>query len=165
MLKPSAPKNVSDSAVYLADDQLTPLVDPGRGVIAKSRPDFYGTSDGNLWPGTFHRYANSKFAPMSDAKSGLIPQKRSGHYVSFDKIDDAVVASDKLQIPYRPDYRVSGDTLDIIDEIKIPKGDWGRADYLEPLTTDFKKFGPGNATQAIIKGKLPVDPTTIEKLP
>jgi len=90
--------------------------------------------------------------------------KKGGAYVSFDKYDDAIIASDKLQIPYRPDYRVSGDTLDVIDDISIPKGDWGRASYLEPLTKDFKKFGPGNATQIIIDGEVPVIPSTIEKL-
>jgi hypothetical protein len=133
-------------------------------VEKRVKPDFYVTEDGIILPSTFYRYGNSKYAPISEAKSGVLPAKRGGMYVSFDKMDDAVVASDKLQIPYRPDYRVSGDTLDVIENIKVPKGDWGRADYLEPVTKDFKKFGPGDVTQATIAGKVPVDPTTIEKL-
>jgi len=140
----------------------------GNGVAvggkALTKPDFYVTSSGDVLPSTFYRYANSKYAPIKQAQNGLLPSKRGGTYVSFDKIDDAIIASDKLQIPYRPDYRVSGDTLNIIDRMAIPKGKWGEADYLEPLTRDFNKFGPGKATQIIINGDVPVYPKTIEKL-
>ena len=67
--------------------------------------------------------------------------------------------------PYRPDYRVSGDSLNVLDNMRIPKGDWGRADYFEPITTDFRKFGPGKSTQVIIDGPFPVNASTIKKLP
>jgi len=97
-------------------------------------------------------------------QAGTLPAKRGGTYVSFDKIDDGIVASDKLQIPYRPDYRVSGNSLDIIDKMKIPNGKWGTADYPEPLTKDYKIYGPGKATQVIVDGPIPVDPGTITKL-
>ena len=61
--------------------------------------------------------------------------------------NNAVVMQGKLQIPYRPDYSVSGNTLDIIDNLLIPKGQWGQASHLEPLTKDFKNFGPGKVHQ------------------
>ncbi len=131
---------------------------------ANGKIDFYVTPNGQAVPAQFHRYANSKFAPMQDARAGTLPAKRGGTYVSFDKIDDGIVASDKLQIPYRPDYRVSGNSLDIIDKMKIPNGKWGTADYPEPLTKDYKIYGPGKATQVIVDGPIPVDPGTITKL-
>ncbi len=134
-------------------------------VKAIPKPDYYVNSEGNALPSTFYRYAHSKYAPISNAKSGSLPAKRGGTYVSFDKLDDAIVASDKLQIPYRPDYRVAGDTIDVVDKISIPKGNQGRAEYPEPITQDFKKFGPGGVTQATIEGDVPVNPSTIEKLP
>ena len=70
----------------------------------------------------------------------------------------------KLQTPYRPDYSVSGNTLDIIDNLSIPKGQWGQASHLEPLTKDFKNFGPGKVHQGVVEGNLPVNPKTITKL-
>lgn len=48
----------------------------------------------------------------------------------------------------------SFDTLDIYDDIHIPKGDWGRAEYLEPIAKDFKIFGLGGATQAVTYSKI-----------
>lgn len=75
-------------------------------------------------------------------------------YFSFDKMDDAIVAQGKLQIPYRPKYRIEFDTLDINDDISIPKGNWGRADYLELIIKDFHKYDPGKDTQAITHFKV-----------
>jgi len=102
---------------------------------------------------------------MAIAKTGILPAKRGGIYLSFDKIDDGIIASDKLQIPYRPDYRVSGNSLDIIDNMGVPNGNWGRAGYIEPLTVDFRKFGPGKATQIVADGPINVNPGSIKKLP
>ncbi|WP_198263023.1 RHS repeat-associated core domain-containing protein [sulfur-oxidizing endosymbiont of Gigantopelta aegis] len=132
--------------------------------LSKSKPDYYVKSNGDVYPSAYYRYANSKYSSIEDVKTGMLPKKRGGTYVSFDKIDDSIVASDKLQIPYRPDYRVSGNTLDVIDDIEIPKGNWGQSEKLEPITSDFKKFGPGKATQAVIKGEVPVNPESLEKL-
>lgn len=59
---------------------------------------------------------------------------------------------------------MSGDTLSIVDQLKIPHGQWGEANYLEPITKDFKKFGPGGVSQIIIDGSFEVDPTTLFKM-
>jgi RHS repeat-associated protein len=142
-------------------------VEPGGQVMSiasDSKATFIVTPEGQAIPVKFHRYTHSKFTPISVAKSGLLPAKRGGTYVSFDLIDDAIIAQSKTQIPYRPDYRISGYTIDVLDNMKIPKGQWGVADYLEPITKDFRKFGPGKATQIIIEGPVPVDPTTFKKL-
>jgi hypothetical protein len=45
--------------------------------------------------------------------------------------------------------RLEFDTKQILDDIAIPHGDFGKAEHLEPLTADFPKFGLGGATQAI----------------
>ncbi len=74
--------------------------------------------------------------------------------IFFDKMDDAIIAQGKLQIPYRPEYRISFNTLNIIDDIHIPEGKWGTANYLEPIIRDFKMFGPGGATQAVTYSKI-----------
>ena len=120
------------------------------GEKNKSRKaDFYVTSKGDVVPSTGYRYCSANNLAVQTAKDGYIEATNKGMYFSFDKIDDSIIAQGKLRIPYRPEYRISFDTLDIIDDIHIPKGDWGKADYLEPITKDFKKFGPGKATQAI----------------
>nr|HOO71405.1 hypothetical protein [Spirochaetota bacterium]HPI91269.1 hypothetical protein [Spirochaetota bacterium]HPR49929.1 hypothetical protein [Spirochaetota bacterium] len=63
-----------------------------KDAAKKAKPDFYVTPSGDAIPGEFHRYASSKHAPIKDAKSGTLPAKRGGTYVSFDKIDDGIVA-------------------------------------------------------------------------
>ena len=88
------------------------------------------------------------------AKKGYIEARSDGMYFSFDKIDDSIIAQGKLQIPYRPEYRISFDTLNIIDDINIPKGKWGTASYFEPITKDFKNFGPGGATQMVTYARI-----------
>ena len=45
----------------------------------------------------------------------------------------------------------------IVDDVEIPKGKWGKADYLEPITKDFPEFGKGGATQAITHKEIKVD--------
>lgn len=53
--------------------------------------------------------------------------------------------------------KASFDTLQIVDDIEIPKGKWGKADYLEPITKDFHEFGKGGATQAITHKEIKED--------
>ena len=143
----------------------TAIVTSGKG---NKGPDFIVKPNGEIYPATFTRYGNSSVHPISDAKSGLLQSKPDGTYVMLGNTkgaDDSIVMQGKLQIPYRPDYSVSGNTIDVIDNISIPKGQWGNANYLEPITKDFKNFGPGGISQGVIEGKIPVDPSTIKKLP
>ena len=60
-------------------------------------------------------------------------------------------------------YKVSFDTLQIVDDISVPHGKWGTADYLEPITRDYPEYGPGGATQAITHSQIRID--SIEQLP
>jgi hypothetical protein len=65
----------------------------------------------------------------------------------------------ELQIPHTPTYYGEFDTLQIIDDVKIPKEDWGRGTKPEPITNYFgpnhpnpaENFGKGGATQAVTK--------------
>jgi hypothetical protein len=54
-----------------------------------------------------------------------------------------------LQVPHDAAIRLEFDTLQIIDDIKVPPGLRGQASFLEPLAKDFPQFGSGGATQAI----------------
>lgn len=81
-----------------------------------------------------------------------IPANPNGTYITFDKFD--VPAPSRLQVPHDASIRGSFDTLQIIDDIRVPNGKWGQASWLEPITKDFPKYGPGGATQAITYQKI-----------
>lgn len=49
------------------------------------------------------------------------------------------------------------DTKQILDDVRIPNGNWGKSSYLEPITTDFPQFGPGGATQAVTNRPIKID--------
>jgi hypothetical protein len=89
------------------------------------------------------------------SKSKAIPSNPNGTYFSFDKYD--VASPSKLQVPHDASVRGSFDTMQVIDDVRIPKGNWGKADYLEPLTKDFPEFGSGGATQAITNKSIILD--------
>ena len=105
----------------------------------------------------------SKDAPYIDelSKTKVIPGNSNGTYFSFNKFDSP--APGKLQVPHDGSIWGSFDTLQIIDDIRIPNGNWGKANYLEPLTKDFPEYGPGGATQAITN--LPIKLDRINRLP
>lgn len=112
------------------------------------RADFYVKPNGEAVPSTGYRYVskNAEYLPnLYDTMK--IPSNNSGTYFSFNKFDNP--SPGKLQVPHDASIRLEFDTLQIIDDIKIPYGKWGTSDYLEPITNDFGIFGPGGATQAI----------------
>ena len=96
---------------------------------------------------------------MSDTMT--IPANDSGTYFSFDCFDTANPGA--LQVPHDAFVRVEFDTLQIIYEIDVPYGNWGKSPYLEPVTKDFPQFGPGGATQVITHSEIHID--SITKLP
>ncbi len=86
--------------------------------------------------------------------------KNGDTYFTFDNLEgkSAMQIKSILQIPYIPAYYGKFDTLQIIDDIRIPMEDWGRGTKLEPITKYFGKnnpngdnFGNGGATQAVTK--------------
>ncbi|WP_202848599.1 hypothetical protein [Streptococcus suis] len=71
-----------------------------------------------------------------------IPANPSGTYLSFN--DYAVPNPEVLQVPHDASIKATFDTKQILDDIRIPNGKWGKADYLELLASDFPQFGSGD---------------------
>ena len=120
------------------------------------KTDFYIKANGDVVPSTGYRYMSSDASYIDGLKDTMtIPENPKGTYFSFDKFDKP--SPDRLQVPHDAAYRGSFDTMQIIDDVHIPKGNWGRADYLEPITKDFPSFGRGGATQATTYSRIELD--------
>lgn len=128
---------------------------------------FYVKETGEAIPSTSYKYIDSNSRELNNIlEEGILPARHSSkpHYSSFQKYDDSSKAIDGLQLARRPDgtlmndarYRVEFDTLQVVDDIQVPRGKWGEADYLEPLTSDYPEFGQGGASQIIFNNKVRV---------
>ena len=58
-------------------------------------------------------------------------------------------AQSLLQTPHPPSHWIEFDTLQVIDDLRVPNGNWQRSNIPEPLTRTFPEFGRGGGTQAI----------------
>ena len=124
--------------------------------------DFYVTPNGEVVPATGYRYISENAPYIKDMTNSMtIPANVDGTYFSFNNYNIANPGA--LQVPHDASVKVSFDTLQIIDDISIPYGNWGKASYLEPITKDFPQFGSGGATQVITHSKIKID--SITKLP
>jgi len=111
-------------------------------------PDFYTRTSGETIPSIGYRYVSSDSPYLQDLLStGIIPANGRGTYISFDNPGSG--AAGKLQVPHDAAIKIEFDTKQILNDVNIPQGQWGKADYLEPITSDFPQFGPGGATQAV----------------
>ena len=125
------------------------------------KTDFYVTPSGDVVPATGYRYISENVPYLDDmTKSMKIPANANGTYFSFNNYDIANPGA--LQVPHNASIKVSFDTLQIIDDISIPYGNWGKASHLEPITRDFPQFGPGGATQVITHSEINI--MNIDKL-
>ncbi len=88
-------------------------------------------------------------------KTMIIPSNEGGTYITFDRFD--VPSPEKLQVPHDASIRGTFDTLQLADDLRIPYGKWGQADWLEPLTKDFQEYGEGGATQAVTNQRIVLD--------
>ncbi len=141
--------------VYAFGPNVHRWIDP-LGLCKKAKADFYVRPNGEIITSTGYRYMSRNASYIEELKNTMeIPANPHGTYFSFDKFD--IPMPGKLQVPHDASIRGSFDTLQIIDDIKIPNGQWGKADWLEPITKDFPKFGPGGATQAITKSPIHLD--------
>lgn len=122
------------------------------------RPAFYMNADGKAVPATAYRHFKSSdidFLKENVIKNGKIPEHPStGNYITFERFEDAAEASSKLQVPHDARYRVTVDTLNNVNDISIPRGNWGAADWLEPITKDMHEYGVGGASQAVTKSEI-----------
>ncbi len=119
------------------------------------KPAFYVKPTGEAIPSTAYRYMPSDAEYLDDLVStGKIPE---GNYYSFDKYDDMAVASDKLQVPHDARIRAEVDMIDYLEETTVPNGDWGKGNWLEPITKDHPDFGAGGATQVVVGKPVQAD--------
>ncbi|MFK3799587.1 hypothetical protein [Pseudomonas sp. NPDC088444] len=122
------------------------------GNGGKALPDFYTRASGETIPSTGYRYVSSDAPYLQELiSSGKIPANERGTYFSFDNLESG--AAGKLQVPHDAAIKIEFDTKQILDDVKIPNGQWGKADYLEPITTDFPQFGPGGATRQLLQNQ------------
>ena len=111
-------------------------------------PNFYTSASGDTIPAIGYRYVSSDAPYLQDLLShGTIPANSRGTYISFDNLGEG--AAGRLQVPHDAAIKIEFDTKQILGDVQIPKGQWGKADYPEPITNDFPQFGPGGATQAV----------------
>ncbi|BDU51683.1 RHS repeat domain-containing protein [Haliovirga abyssi] len=130
--------------------------------ITKPKADFYVKSNGDVIPSTGYRYVSKDATYLEEMQNSMkIPSNTNGTYFSFEKYD--IPSPGKLQVPHDASIRASFDTLQLLDDIRIPYGKWNTTNYLEPLTKDFPKFGEGGATQAITNMSIHLDDIEILK--
>ena len=135
----------------IVSNQIAKTIVPKAGSV-----DFYVKPNGDVVPSKGYRYVSSKAEYLPEInKSMVIPENNKGTYFSFDKFD--IASPSKLQVPHDASIRLEFDTLQIIDNIRIPNGKWDTADYLEPITKDFKIYGKGGATQVITNESIKLD--------
>jgi hypothetical protein len=127
-------------------------------VVRIDIPNFYVNTQGQAISATGYRYISSDASYLQDLIStGIMPAKNGGTYISFDKM--GTEAAGKLQVPPSNNafIRVEFGTGQILDDISIPKGEWGKSNSLEPITQDFPQFGSGGATQATTSKPIVID--------
>ncbi len=126
-----------------------------------SKASFYVRKNGDVIPAEGYRYVPSNAPYIDDlVKNGEIPYNiKKDTYITFSKYDSSSEAIEKIQLPKINDarYRVEFDTLQLVDDLEIPRGRYGKEDYLEPITKDFPEYGKGGATQAVTGRRIEVD--------
>ena len=126
--------------------------------------DFYVSSDGIAVPATGYRAFGGE-ANFEEAMSGII-SSRDPTYFTFDDITglSPSEAQSFLQTPKIPSHVVQFDTAPLLDDIRIPDGNWNSNGIPEPITNTFPLFGSGGATQAITNSDIIVNPINISPL-
>jgi alpha-tubulin suppressor-like RCC1 family protein len=84
------------------------------------------------------------------ASEGQIPGRfanEGGWYMGLEKLDSGTIAKDVFQLPEVPKYRMHIAMSEVADDLRVPYGKVDMARYLEPLTFDHPKLGPGLGTQ------------------
>jgi hypothetical protein len=119
------------------------------------KTDFYVRPNGEVIPSKGYRYLSSEAPYLKTlSENGDIPARVEGNYISFKDFSSKEEASRSLQVPHDARIKVEFDTKQILDDVKVPRGEWGKASWLEPITKDFPQFGQGGATQAITHQRI-----------
>ena len=150
--------DISSTASNLWNSTRNQVAVGSSGQQGGVRADFYVTPNGEVIPSTGYRYMSRDASYIPTLQETMFIEAREGTYFSFDRFDTPNPGA--LQVPHDASIRGAFDTLQIIDDIRIPYGSWNQADYLEPITRDFPQFGPGGATQAITDSAIKLDEIT-----
>jgi hypothetical protein len=124
------------------------------------KTDFYVRPNGEVIPAKGYRYVSSNSQNLNEIiETGKTLPNEKGTYITFDKFTSGSEAKNNLQLSPRSDgtIRLEFDTKQIMDDIKIPNGKYGSANYLEPITKDYPELGQGGGSQAITGGGLKLD--------
>lgn len=135
------------------------------GVVeggVKPKTDFYVKPNGDAVPATGYRYMDTKYTEQT-IKSNKAP----GSYFGFDKFDSASEARSALQIA--PEWNNAGlrgefDTLQIIDDIRIPYEYGDTGNLLEPFTKSYPEYGVGGYRQVITNSWIEFKPGGLKML-
>lgn len=120
-----------------------------------NKTDFYVRPNGEVIPAQGIRYVATDAPYLQKLiKTGVIPAKTDGNYISFKNFSSIKSAASELQVPHDAGIKIEFDTKQVLNDIKIPNGQYGNADWLEPITRDNPQFGIGGATQAITRKKI-----------
>lgn len=117
--------------------------------------NFYVKPNGDTIPSTGYKYGylshNNQISLDELNTSAIQPGNNGIRYISFDYYSTGKEARNYLQLPYEPNYRVTFDTLQIVDDLKIPFRNYNESPFLgvEPVTNSYYKWGTGGATQPI----------------
>ncbi len=127
---------------------------PGNGDGGR-KADFYVTPSGDVVPSMGYRYMDSKYAEQT-----IDSMNAPGSYFGFKKYNSASAAQDGFQIaPEWSDCKLRGefDTLQVIDEMYVPKAYGDKGPGLEPFTHCYPEYGKGGQQQFIYKGTIKFD--------
>lgn len=122
------------------------------GVESGRATDFYVTPNGEVVPATGYRYMDSKYAEQT-----MESMSAPGSYFGFEKFNSASAAQDAFQIsPEWSNCKLRGefDTLQVIDEMYVPKAYGDKGPGLEPFTRCYPEYGKGGCQQFIYKGTI-----------
>ena len=138
------------------------LVKVGTKIL---KPNFYAKPNCDIIPSTRYRAVGGQGAKEAD-KGNLMSKNHPEEdtYFTFDNPGgkSAEQIQSELQIEKPPTHYGEFDTLQIIDDVRIPKGSWGTANHYEPIVKDFPDLGSGGATQAVTK--IPIKDFTLHKI-
>lgn len=137
--------------------------DEGLEILNKSTVKKIDDAASELLKGkTAYRHIGSNVDYLNVMKSeGLIP-KQTGQgktYFSLDKIDDPIIAIDKMQLDSKYTdavWRAEFDATQLVNQVSFPKGKWNNAEYIEILTSSYRTFGDGGASQFITESAIKI---------
>ena len=135
--------------------------DEGLSILNKTTVNTLDDAATELLKGkTAYRHIGSNVNYLEQLKSsGIIPEQigQGQTYFSLDKIDDPLIAIDKMQLNSKYTdaiWRAEFDATQLTSKAKIPMAKWNNADYYEVLTRSYPEFGSGGASQFVTQAQI-----------